>query len=73
MNLIPSAIVGNFASNLGQIVYGTQRGFLCLVGPPARLLFVNRVDIREISLDGSYSARLIKRLHNAIAIDFHYR
>jgi len=42
-------------------------------GPPAHLLFVNRVDIREVALNGSYSAKLIKHLHSAIAIDFHYQ
>ena len=65
-NLVPSAKVG-------EIFYRTQGGFFRPVGPPARLMFVNRVDIQEVSLDGSYTARLIKHLHNAIAIDFHYR
>jgi hypothetical protein len=41
--------------------------------PPAKLLFANRVDIRAVGTNGRNPERLVKHLHNAIALDFHYR
>ena len=42
-------------------------------GPPAKLLFANRVDIRAVETSGKNYELLVKHLYNAIAVDFHYR
>ena len=43
------------------------------LGQPVRLIFANRVDIRQVSLfDDEYNL-VIDGLQNAIALDFHYR
>ena len=42
-------------------------------GPPAKLLFANRVDIRAIETSGRNYELLVKHLYNAIAVDYHYR
>ena len=46
---------------------------LLFAGPPAKLLFVNRVDIRAVGVNGRNHELLVKHLHNAIAVDYHYR
>ncbi|KAF4523621.1 hypothetical protein B566_EDAN010130, partial [Ephemera danica] len=42
------------------------------LGPPAMLLFANRVDIRQVSLNNVKYTAILKGLHNAIALDYHY-
>ncbi|CAG9854879.1 unnamed protein product [Phyllotreta striolata] len=42
------------------------------MGAPPTLIFANRVDIREVSLSNSKYTALLRGLHNAISLDFHY-
>ncbi|XP_072942146.1 low-density lipoprotein receptor-related protein 4 [Epargyreus clarus] len=42
------------------------------VGDSATLMFANRVDIRQVSLTGSNYVSVVKGLHNAVALDYHY-
>ncbi|XP_055684209.1 low-density lipoprotein receptor-related protein 4 [Lutzomyia longipalpis] len=41
------------------------------LGSSMKLIMANRADLRQISLNKKYTS-LIKGLHNAIAVDFHY-
>lgn len=43
------------------------------LGQPVRLLFANRVDIRQVSLFEEEYTSVIDGLQNAIALDFHYK
>ncbi|XP_068993611.1 low-density lipoprotein receptor-related protein 4 isoform X1 [Neodiprion pinetum] len=43
------------------------------LGANPTLLFANRVDIRQVSLSNSKYTAILKGLHNAIALDFHYK
>ncbi|XP_014280390.1 low-density lipoprotein receptor-related protein 4 isoform X1 [Halyomorpha halys] len=43
------------------------------VGSPPTLLFANRIDIRQVSLDHQKYTAVLKNLHNAIALDYHYK
>lgn len=43
------------------------------MGQPVRLIFANRVDIRQVSLFEEEYTSVIDGLQNAIALDFHYR
>ena len=38
----------------------------------AKLFFTNRIDIRAINVNGLHTEKIVKYLHNAVAIDFHY-
>ncbi|XP_075213619.1 low-density lipoprotein receptor-related protein 4-like [Lycorma delicatula] len=42
-------------------------------GAPPTLLFANRVDIRQVSLNNLKYTAILKGLHNAIALDYHYK
>ncbi|XP_074041420.1 LDL receptor related protein 4 isoform X2 [Leptinotarsa decemlineata] len=42
------------------------------VGAPPTLLFANRIDIRQVSLSNAKYTTLLKGLHNAISLDYHY-
>nr|CAH7712475.1 unnamed protein product [Callosobruchus chinensis] len=42
------------------------------LGAPPTLLFANRVDIRQVSLSNTKYISIIKGLHNAISLDYHY-
>ncbi|XP_019869028.2 low-density lipoprotein receptor-related protein 4 isoform X2 [Aethina tumida] len=42
------------------------------VGAPPTLLFANRIDIRQVSLSNNKYTAILKGLHNAIALDYHY-
>ncbi|KAK9731245.1 Low-density lipoprotein receptor domain class A [Popillia japonica] len=42
------------------------------LGAPPTLLFANRLDIRQVSLSNQKYTALLKGLHNAIALDYHY-
>ncbi|KAJ8919440.1 hypothetical protein NQ315_016538 [Exocentrus adspersus] len=42
------------------------------VGAPPTLLFANRIDIREVSLSNTKYTAILRGLHNAIALDYHY-
>ncbi|KAJ8946706.1 hypothetical protein NQ318_006964 [Aromia moschata] len=43
------------------------------MGAPPTLLFANRIDIRQVSLSNSIYTAILKGLHNAIALDYHYQ
>lgn len=43
------------------------------LGGAVKLIMANRGDIRQISLGNNKYTSLIKGLHNAIAIDYHYK
>ncbi|XP_046657715.1 low-density lipoprotein receptor-related protein 4-like isoform X4 [Daphnia pulicaria] len=43
------------------------------LGQPVRLIFANRVDIRQVSLFEEEYTSVIDGLQNAIALDFHYK
>lgn len=38
-----------------------------------KLILANRVDIRQVSLSNNRYTSIVKGLHNAIALDFHYK
>ncbi|KAG8234142.1 hypothetical protein J437_LFUL007508, partial [Ladona fulva] len=42
------------------------------LGPPPLLLFANRVDIRQVSLNNIKYTAILKGLQNAIALDYHH-
>ncbi|RZC38041.1 low-density lipoprotein receptor-related protein 4, partial [Asbolus verrucosus] len=42
------------------------------LGAPPTLLFANRIDIRQVSLSNAKYTAILKGLHNAIALDYHY-
>ncbi|XP_043483348.1 low-density lipoprotein receptor-related protein 4 isoform X2 [Leptopilina heterotoma] len=43
------------------------------LGANPTLLFANRVDIRQVSMTGPKYTSVLKGLHNAIALDYHYK
>ncbi|KAJ1530888.1 hypothetical protein ONE63_005730 [Megalurothrips usitatus] len=43
------------------------------VDTPATLLVTNRVDIRQVNLNNHRSRVILRGLHNAVALDFHWR
>ncbi|XP_031629327.1 low-density lipoprotein receptor-related protein 4 isoform X2 [Contarinia nasturtii] len=43
------------------------------LGGAVKLILANRVDIRQVSLSNNRYTSIVKGLHNAIAIDFHYK
>ncbi|XP_046395098.1 low-density lipoprotein receptor-related protein 4-like [Ischnura elegans] len=42
------------------------------LGPPPMLIFANRIDIRQVSLNNIKYTAILKGLQNAIALDYHY-
>lgn len=42
------------------------------MGGAVKLIMANRADVRQISLSNNKYTAIIKGLHNAISIDFHY-
>lgn len=68
-------------NTLGSFTCGCMTGYIlrpdlrsckALGGHPT-LLFANRVDIRQVSLSNSKYTAILKGLHNAIALDYHYK
>lgn len=43
------------------------------LGGAVKLILANRVDIRQVSLSNNRYTSIVKGLHNAIALDFHYK
>lgn len=43
------------------------------LGGAVKLIMANRVDIRQVSLSNNRYTSIVKGLHNAIALDFHYK
>lgn len=43
------------------------------LGGAVKLIMANRVDIRQVSLSNNRYTSIVKSLHNAIALDFHYK
>lgn len=43
------------------------------MGGAVKLIMANRVDIRQVSLSNNRYTSIVKGLHNAIALDFHYK
>ncbi|XP_065196274.1 low-density lipoprotein receptor-related protein 4-like [Sycon ciliatum] len=55
----------------GYLQYANRR---CrATGPPGSLIFSNREDIRQLTLDGSKYTTIIPSQKNAIAVDYHYQ
>lgn len=66
--------VGGFAcSCVDGYVLRPDKTSCKALGPPVRLVFANRVDIRQVSLYEEEYASVIDGLQNAIALDFHYK
>ncbi|XP_017769836.1 PREDICTED: low-density lipoprotein receptor-related protein 4 [Nicrophorus vespilloides] len=69
--------VGSFKCGCmtGYVLRPDMRSCKALGAPPT-LLFANRGDIRQVSLQASFSnskyTAILKRLSNAIALDYHY-
>ncbi|KAK9509474.1 hypothetical protein O3M35_006784 [Rhynocoris fuscipes] len=67
-------------NTIGSFVCGCHKGYdlrpdgiTCKArGAPASLLFANRIDIRQVSLNSLKYTAILKGLHNAIALDYHY-
>ncbi|KAJ8982651.1 hypothetical protein NQ317_019052 [Molorchus minor] len=43
------------------------------VGAAPTLLFANKIDIRQVSLSNSFYTAILRGLHNAVALDYHYQ
>ncbi|KAJ9600525.1 hypothetical protein L9F63_026338, partial [Diploptera punctata] len=68
-------------NTVGSFICGCMTGYVlrpdgrtckALGGAPT-LIFANRVDIRQVSLNSAKYTALLKGLHNAIALDYHYK
>ncbi|XP_022905754.2 low-density lipoprotein receptor-related protein 4 [Onthophagus taurus] len=67
-------------NTIGSFICGCMTGYILrpdlrsckALGAPPTLLFTNRVDIRQVSLSNQKYTFLLKGLHNAIALDYHY-
>ncbi|XP_015608522.1 low-density lipoprotein receptor-related protein 4 isoform X2 [Cephus cinctus] len=65
----------------GSFTCGCMKGYVLrpdlrtckALGANPTLLFANRVDIRQVSLSNSKHTSIRKGLHNAIALDYHYK
>lgn len=55
----------------GYVLRPDRRSCKALGAPPT-LLFANRMDIRQVSLSNNQYRAILKGLHNAIALDYHY-
>ncbi|CAB3366747.1 Hypothetical predicted protein [Cloeon dipterum] len=65
--------IGSFTCSCKEGYILRSNGRSCkALGPPAILLFANRVDIRQMSLNNVKYTAILKGLHNAIALDYHY-
>ncbi|XP_021915388.1 low-density lipoprotein receptor-related protein 4 isoform X2 [Zootermopsis nevadensis] len=68
-------------NTVGSFTCGCMTGYVLrpdgrtckALGAAPTLLFANRVDIRQISLNSAKYTALLKGLHNAIALDYHYK
>ncbi|KRT81543.1 EGF-like domain containing protein [Oryctes borbonicus] len=68
-------------NTLGSFRCGCMTGYILrpdlrsckALGAPPTLLFANRLDIRQVSLSNQKYTALLKGLHNAIALDYHYK
>ncbi|KAF5269791.1 hypothetical protein FQA39_LY08572 [Lamprigera yunnana] len=64
----------------GSFICGCMTGYILrpdlrtckALGAPPTLLFANRMDIRQVSLSNTKYTAILKGLHNAIALDYHY-
>ncbi|PSN54231.1 Low-density lipoprotein receptor-related protein 4 [Blattella germanica] len=67
-------------NTVGSFTCGCMTGYVLrpdgrtckALGSAPTLLFANRVDIRQVSLNSAKYTALLKGLHNAIALDYHY-
>ncbi|XP_072376430.1 low-density lipoprotein receptor-related protein 4 [Diabrotica undecimpunctata] len=70
----------NCNNTIGSFKCGCMTGYVLrpdlrtckAMGAPPTLLFANRIDIREVSLSNTKYTALLRGLHNAIALDYHY-
>ncbi|XP_014255223.1 low-density lipoprotein receptor-related protein 4 [Cimex lectularius] len=68
-------------NTIGSYKCGCHRGYelrpdgtTCKArGSPPSLVFANRIDIRQVSLNSFKYTAILKGLHNAIALDYHYK
>ncbi|XP_068085893.1 low-density lipoprotein receptor-related protein 4 [Anabrus simplex] len=68
-------------NTVGSFVCGCMTGYVMrpdgrtckALGAAPTLLFTNRIDIRQVSLNNAKYTAILKGLHNAIALDYHYR
>ncbi|KAL1116301.1 hypothetical protein AAG570_005796, partial [Ranatra chinensis] len=68
-------------NTIGSYVCGCFKGYILrpdgktckALGAPPTLLFANRIDIRQVSLNNLQYTAILKGLHNAIALDYHYK
>ncbi|GLH14008.1 Putative vitellogenin receptor [Gryllus bimaculatus] len=68
-------------NTVGSFTCGCMTGYVLrpdgrtckALGAAPTLLFANRIDIRQVSLNSVKYTALLKGLHNAIALDYHYR
>ncbi|KAB0798924.1 hypothetical protein PPYR_06804 [Photinus pyralis] len=67
-------------NTIGSFICGCMTGYILrpdlrsckALGAPPTLLFANRMDIRQVSLSNTKYTAILKGLHNAIALDYHY-
>ncbi|XP_066145382.1 low-density lipoprotein receptor-related protein 4 isoform X1 [Euwallacea fornicatus] len=67
-------------NTLGSFKCGCMTGYILrpdlrtckAVGASPTLLFANRIDIRQMSLSNSRYSLILRGLHNAISLDYHY-
>ncbi|XP_049859513.1 low-density lipoprotein receptor-related protein 4 [Schistocerca gregaria] len=67
-------------NTIGSFTCGCMTGYILrpdgrtckAMGAAPTLLFANRVDIRQVSLNNAKFTAVLKGLHNAIAVDYHY-
>ncbi|XP_054269003.1 low-density lipoprotein receptor-related protein 4 [Macrosteles quadrilineatus] len=66
--------VGSFTCSCskGYVLRPDMRTCKALGSPPT-LLFANRIDIRQLSLNNLRYTAILKNLHNAISLDYHYK
>ncbi|XP_056643570.1 low-density lipoprotein receptor-related protein 4 isoform X1 [Diorhabda sublineata] len=70
----------NCNNTIGSFKCGCMTGYVLrpdlrtckAMGAPPTLLFANRIDIREVSLSNSKYTAILRGLHNAISLDYHY-
>ncbi|XP_060531905.1 low-density lipoprotein receptor-related protein 4-like [Cylas formicarius] len=68
-------------NTIGSFKCGCMTGYILrpdlrtckAVGAPPTLLFANRIDIRQMSLSNTKYTQILKGLHNAISLDYHYK
>lgn len=68
-------------NTIGSFFCGCTNGYILrpdlrtckALGGAVKLITANRMDIRQVSMSNNKYTSIIKGLHNAIALDFHYK